>query len=445
VSDINAAVNVEDISPVKKKICFDIPWVDVKNELDTVYRKVGRTAKVRGFRPGKIPREILEIHCREQVEEETVANLVNRYYWNTLRERDIQAVTQPQVEQKGIEKEKDFIFSATIEVEPNIEPKNYLGLELVKDESIVTDQDLETRLQEIRQLFATMEDLKEDRGLVEGDFAELDFSGFIAGDKIKELTSENYLLEIGSKTFVPGFEDQLIGMKKGETRSIIVKFPENYHAQNHLAGKDIEFTVKILGIRVKKMPEIDDNFIKNFERYESLESMRADIRSNLEDEKKRKSESELHKNIGEKLLANNDFEVPESFIGRQIYYMMADAQRRLVSGGMDTKKAAEFSLKLRDQIRGEAIKIVKIDLLLKNIARKEGLSVSEAEVDTQIREIALQRAQDYETFKKSLEKDDLIGNLTSEIISRKTYEFLLMNATVTTTKNEKSAVPEGEK
>jgi len=441
VSDISAAVKIEDISTVKKKLSFDIPWADVKNELDSVYRKVGKKAKVRGFRPGRIPRGILEAHYREEAEEETVSNLVNRYYWETLQEKKIPAVMQPEIVQKGIEAEKNFTFLATVEVEPAIEPRDYVGLELEKEEPVVTGEDLEARMQEIRQMFATMEEVSEDRGIIAGDFVTLDFAGAVAGKPLKELKSENYLLEIGSKTFVPGFEEQVIGMKKGDTKSVAVQFPENYHAA-HLAGKDVEFAVVIKGIRIKKVPEIDEQFIKNFEKYESLEALRDDVRKNLEEEKKRKIAVAFERQISDRLLEKNAFEVPESFVERQIYYMMSDTQRRMVSGGMDPKKAAEFSFKLHDQFREEAAKTVKTVLLLKGIAGKEGLTAGDDEVENQIREIAAQRAQDYETLKKSLDKDDLIDNIRSEILNRKTYEFLEAKAKVTTVRNEKKDMPE---
>ncbi len=444
MSDISAAVKIEDISSVKKKLSFDVPWADVKAELDAVYRKVGKTAKVKGFRPGKIPRAMLEKFYREQAEEETVSNLVNRYYWEAVEEKNIPSVTRPQIEQQGIEPEKVFTFSATIEVEPAIEPKDYLGLELVREDPVITEADLEARLQEIRQMFATMEDLNEDRGVVAGDFVSIDFAGSIAGESLKELTSENYLLEIGSKSFVPGFEDQLIGMKKGESRAIMVTFPENYNA-SHIAGKDVEFNVHVRGIRVKKLPEIDDDFVKNFERYESLEALKDDVRKNLEEEKKRKIAAEFDRSIGEKLLVKNEFDVPESYVERQIYYMMTDTQRRMVSSGMDPKKAAEFSFKLHDQFREEATRVVKTGLLMTAIARKESLTVTDDEMEKEIREIASQKAQDYESFKNSLEKDGLLENINSEILIRKTYELLAAKAVVTVIKKEKAEVPEEQK
>lgn len=430
MSDISVAVKVDDISSVKKKLSFDIPWADVKSELDAVYRKVGKKAKIKGFRPGKIPRGILEAHYREEAEEETVSNLVNRFYWETLQEKGLPVVTQPEIEQKGIEAEKNFTFSAIVEVEPNVEPKDYRGLELEKEEVIVTAEELEARMQEIRQMFATMEEVPEEHAILSGDFVTIDFTGTVDGKQLKELKSENYLLEIGSKTFVPGFEEQLIGMRKNESKCVVVKFPEDYHAAD-LAGKAVEFTVLVKGIRIKRLPEIDDQFVKNFEKYETLEALKEDIRKNLEEEKKRKIDAAFERQIGDKLLEKNPFEVPDSFIERQIYYMMSDMQKRMVSGGMDAKKAAEFSFKLHDQFRDEAAKIVRTVLLLKAIAGKEGLAAGDDEVEKKIREIAVQRGQDYETLKKSLEKDDLIDNIRSEIINRKTYDFLEANATVT--------------
>ena len=435
MSETSTAVMIEDISPVKKKLSFDIPWADVRSELDTVYRNVAKTAKIKGFRPGKIPRKILEIHYKEQVEGETISNLVNKYYWDALQEKDIAAVTQPEIEQKGIEADKDFSFSATVEVEPVVEAKDYTGLELEKEEAVVTEEDVEARLQEIRQMFAVMEDLAEDRGIGPADFVTIDFAGSLDGKPQKELKSENYVLEIGSKSFIPGFEDELLGLKKDEAKSFNIRFPEKYHVAE-LAGKEVEFGVTVKGIRVKKLPDIDDNFIKNFERYESLEALRADLRKNLEEEKRRKIGMDFERNIGEKLLAKNDFEVPASFVERQIYYMMSDTQRRMVAGGMDSKRAAEFAFKLHDQFREEAAKIVKTVLLIKSIAAKEGLAVSEDEVNEQIREIASHKSQDYETFKKSMEKDDMVENIRSEILSRKTYEFLEKSATVTTVKKD---------
>ena len=444
MSDISTAVNIENIGSVKMKLSFDVPWPDVKSELDAVYRQVGKTAKIKGFRPGKIPREILERYYRQQAEEEAASKLVNRLYWKTLQERQIRAVTRPEIEQKGIEPEKEFSFSATFEVEPVIEPKDYLGLQLEKEEPVVTEEDLAARIRELRGMFATMEEMNEERGVLPGDFLTIDFEGALAGETLKELKSENYFLEVGSNAFVPGFEEQLVGMKNGDTGSITVKFPDTYPAP-HLAGKDVAFTVTIKGIRVKKLPEIDEEFVKNFERYDSLDALRADVRKSLEEEKRRRSDAEFERHIDAKLLANNDFEVPESLLERQIYYLMSDAQQRMAAGGMDPQRAADFSFRLHDQFREEALRTVKVGLLMKSIAAKEALRVGEDELEKEIRQIALQRNQDYQTVREKLEKDDLIENIRNVLLNRKTHEYLMEKATITTVRKERTEIAGEEK
>ncbi len=255
-------------------------------------------------------------------------------------------------------------------MEPVVEPKDYLGLELEKEEPVVTEEDLEARLQEIRQMFATMEDLNEDRGVIEGDFVTLDFTGTLAGESLKELKSENYLLEIGSKTFVPGFEDQLIGMRKGESKDFRRQISRELPCRSSCGKRCGIYGDMSREYGSRRCRRSMSNFVKNFEKYESLEALKADVRKSLEEEKKRKIAADFEREISEKLLAKNDFEVPESFVERQIYYMMSDTQRRMVSGGMDPKKAAEFSFKLHDQFREEATKIVKTVLLIKNIAQQ---------------------------------------------------------------------------
>ncbi len=424
MSDLNVAVTVEDVSPVKKKISFDIPWENVSRELDTVYTQVGKKARIKGFRPGKVPRRILESYYKEQAEEETISNLVNKHYFDAVKEHDIAAVTQPDIDQKGIEANKNFAFTATVEVEPKIEPKDYVGLSVEKEEKTVTDADVEARLLQIKEMFGTLEDVTDDRGLVEGDFATFDFEGVCEGEALKELKSEGYFLEIGSKMFVPGFEDQMVGMKKGERKELVVTFPADYQSEK-VAGKEVTFTVDLKGIRSKKLPELNDDFIKNFEKkYETLADFTADVKKSLEEQNATESKSALREKIIEAILAANEFEVPPSFVERQIYMMMADAQRRFMARGMDKEAAMRLSLKHRDQFRGDAEKIVKSLLLIKGIAAKENLQVEEQELNDKVKAMAEERQQPYETVKEQLEKDDMLESVRLDMIHDKTMAFL---------------------
>ena len=437
MSDETAPVKVEDISPVKKKLSFDISWVDVKKELDAAYRDMGKKAKVKGFRPGKIPRKILETLYKDNVEEEAISNLVNKYYWDAIKENGISVVSQPDIDQNGIEEEKNFTFSANVEVEPVIEPNDYTGLELEREDKEVTESDIEARLQQIRQMFGTMEEIVIDREVKEGDFTTIDFIGSHDGESLKELTAENYPLEIGSGMFVPGFEEQLIGMRKGESRKIKVTFPEDYRMKR-VAGKEVEFTVTLKSLKEKILPEINEDFIRNFEKYETLEDLRKDIKKTIEEENKAQSDAALRNLILSKLLDKNEFEVPASYIERQIHYMMEDTRSKMASRGLNIKDIDKLSDTYKDMYREEATKVVKSILLMKSIAAKESLSIDDKEINERVMEMAHRRKQDFNSFKKSLEEADIIESIKNEILNKKVFEFIEAKSQIRLVRTEDS-------
>lgn len=427
--DTTIDVKVEDVSPIKKKLIFDISWMEVKKELDEVYKNVSKKAKIKGFRQGKVPRNVLESMYKEYAEEETVTNIVNKYYWEVLKEKKINAVAQPDIDQKGIEKEKNFTFTATIEVEPNIDPSGYIGMELEKEEHTVGEADLEARLQEIREMFSTMEEVEADREVADGDFIVIDFEGTLKGKSLKEMKADNYLLEIGSKTFVPGFEEKIIGMKKNQNKQIKIKMPEDYHAK-HLAGEDVEFSVLLKNIKEKKLPEVDDTFIQNFDKYETLGDLKKDVMKTLEEENVARANTTFKNLIIDKLLEKNEFEVPQTFVNRQVSFMVADMQRRMAMRGIKRQDASELYDKFYDLYKEEAIKVVRTILIMKSIAEKESITVSEQDIEEKIREIANQRTQSYDSLKKSLEDGNMIEDIKNEILNAKVFEFIENKAQV---------------
>jgi trigger factor len=423
VNDTVHSVKIEDLSTVKKRLSFDIPWLDVKKELDSAYREVGKHAKVKGFRLGKTPRPVLETYFKAEAEEQAVSHMVSKALWGAVEQNNISPLSKPVVDQNGIEKEKDFSFTVTMEVKPSFEPKDYLGIEVNKEELRVTEEDVSERLDHLRQRYGTLEDLKEERGLAEGDFADIDFEGNLDGVTRPELKAENYLLEIGSKRFVPGFEEQLIGVKIGESRNIQVTFPDDYPVKD-LAGKEVAFSVAIKGIKIKIVPPLDDNFIKNFEKYETLDDIRADIRKSLEEEKSAGIRSELTKAIIDKLIEHNPIEAPEILVERQIYSMMMEAQRRMAMNGMDPKQAMDLSARMHDRFKDDAEKSVKASLILAGIAERESITVEDKDVDEKLEKIAGRYGEDKESVKKLYEKDDMIEELKAEIKEEKTLDFV---------------------
>jgi len=305
---------------------------------------------------------------------------------------------------------------------------------------VVTEAEVEANMEQMRQMFAVLESVDEGREVRNGDFVTIGFEGMLEGKKLPELQAENYLLEVGSKKFIPGFEEQMLGLKKGEQKGIEVHFPEDYQPV-HLAGKDVAFSVAVKDIRVKKLPELNEQFLKNFDQYSSLEELRTAVKKRIEDEKKRRFQTLFERDISNKLLEKNVFDVPDSFIELQISHMVEDTHERMVSEGLDSQKAQELATSLRDHFRDEAVKIVKTSLLLDLIAQKESIVADDLEVENRIKEFADQRSQDYQAFRKSMEKDGLIEHVRSAIINLKTYEFIESKANVVLRELEK--VPSG--
>jgi len=430
VGDLAADVKIEELSSVKKKLSLEIPWAEVKTELDQAYRTIGRKAKVKGFRPGKTPRKVLEQLYKREAEDEAITNLISKSYSQVLEENKIMAVNQPDIDQTGIESEKDFTYTATVEVEPVFEPADYEGLAVEKEQHEVTEADINARIDQLRQMYSTLESIEEDRDITEGDFALIDFEGKLDGEVRKEMSSESYLLEVGAKTFIPGFEEQVIGMKKDESKEISVTFPDDYQAED-FAGKEAVFSVTVKDLKEKKMPDLDEEFIKNFEKYETIDDLMTDVRETLEKEHATRIETNLKKNIVDRLLEKNEFELPATYINRQVYYMMLDAERRMVSNGMNAEKAKEISFNLHERFEGEAERMVRTSLLLGKIAEKESIKVEDEDIENRLKDFAGRYAQDYETVKEAYEKNNMMERLKDEILEQKTLEFLESKADVT--------------
>jgi len=429
------AVTVEDINQFKKKMSFEIPWGFVKDELDHVYRDLGKKAKIKGFRPGKVPRKVLENYFKADAEGEAITNIVNKYYWQELDNRGLVALSQPEIEQNGLKEDSDFCFSAAFETEPDFDPQGYVGVELEKVSYSVSEEDMDKRLQEIRKTFATMEEVEDDRPAAMGDFARIDFSGTLDGEALPELNSENYLLELGSKMFVPGFEEEVAGMKKGETKSFHVTFPDDYSGKK-VAGREVAFAVTCKSLQEQKLPEINEEFIKNFEKYNTLEELRNDVRSMLEEQCRRKGDTEFHDAMIDVILKANEFAAPPSLVERQIFYMVTDLQKRMRAAGMDEQSAMEFSFRMHDQFRQEAEKTVKTYIIIKKIAQKEGLAVSDTDIDDHIGKIAELHHTDFQNVKIAYENPDRLDALKSEIIQKKVFDLIERQANITVIEKE---------
>lgn len=429
-----AEVKIEELGPVRRKLSFEIPWEEVKKALDSAYVVVGKKARIKGFRPGKTPRRVLEIYFKDQAEGEAITSLVNKTYPDALKENSITAVTDPEIRQQGIEMNKNFTYEATVEIEPVIDPRGYAGLTLEKKDVQVTDGDVEARLQELRSMYSSLKDLEEDRGVMDGDFVLIDFEGRIAGEIRQELTEKSYSLTVGAKKLVPGFEEQLIGMKKGDTRVFDITFPSDYPTKE-LAGSDANFHVVLKDIKVRILPELNEDFIKNFEHYDSLAALKADLRKSIQEQREAEAGSAMRKALLDKLLEANPFDVPSAYVERQILSMMVDAQRRMVHSGMDAEEATNMAVNLHDRFKDDAVRVVKTTLLLQKIAEKESIQVDEKEVEEKLKAIGERYRQNYESVRQSYEQQNLLESFKLKLLEEKTLDFIEGRANINIVKD----------
>jgi trigger factor len=437
--EIENVVKVEDVSPVEKKLSFEIPWSEVKEELDRSYRAIGRKANIKGFRAGKIPRHILEKYYKEESEQEAVMNLMNRYYFEALKEKNLRPAGEPSIDQKGIAPEQNFVFTATVEVEPDIDPVDYEELDVDREDWQITDEELEKGLKQLQLMHSTLEGVEEDRGVEKDDFAVLRFEGKVDGVSKKELSAEHHMVQVGSGTLIPGFEDQLIGMKKGESRQVKVTFPEDY-GNKDLAGKEALFEVELKDIRLRKLPELNEEFVKNFEKYQNLEELKDDLRKSIIERNDTRVREDMRRGIVNRLIEKNDVPVPNVYVEREKRFLMTDAVEKMTGGGVPREQAVGVVSNLHEEYGKQAVRMVKASLLLRKIGEKEGIRVEDGDVEAKIRDLSGRYGRDYETVRASFEKNEnLMTRLADELFEQKTLDLLEGKANIRLVKKEAGA------
>lgn len=437
--EIENVVKVEDVSPVEKKLSFEIPWSEVKTELDKSYRTIGKKANIKGFRAGKIPRHILEKYFKEESEQETVMNLLNRYYFEALKEKDLRPAGEPSIDQKGIAPEENFVFTATVEVEPDIDPVDYEGLDVEKEDWQMTDEELESGLKQLQLMHSTLEAVEEDRGVEKDDFAVLRFEGKVDGVAKKELSAEHHMVQVGSGSLIPGFEDQLLGMKNNETRQVKVTFPEDY-ANKDLAGKEALFEVELKDIRQRKLPELNEEFVKNFEKYQNLDELRDDLRKSIVERNTTRVREDMRREIVNRLIEKNDVPVPNVYVEREKRFIMTDAVEKMTGGGVPREQAIGVVSNLHEEYGKQALRMVKATLVLRKVAEKEGIRVEDGDVEAKLRDLSERYGRDYESVRASFEKNEnLMTRLADELHEQKTIDFLEGKANIRLVKKEAGA------
>ncbi|HLR11584.1 MAG TPA: trigger factor [Sporosarcina sp.] len=408
-----------------------VPAEEVTKGLDAAFKKVVKQVQAPGFRKGKMPRKMFEkMYGVEALFQDALDIILPEAYGKAVEEAEIEPVDRPEIDVEQMEKGKELIFKATVTVKPEVKLGDYKGLEVTRQDTEVTDEEIEEQLKDRQTALAELV-VKEDGAIEDGDTVNLDFKGFSDGEPFEGGEAKGFDLEIGSGQFIPGFEEQMVGMKLGEEKEIEVNFPEEYHAAE-LAGKPAVFEVIVNEIKTKEVPALDDEFAKEVdEEVESLDELRNKMKEQTLEEKKNAAETALRDELVETAANNAEIDIPEAMVNSEVDRMMQEFEQRLQQQGMNLDLYFQFSgqdeAALRGQMQDDALSRVRVSLTLEAIGAEENIEVAEEDIEAEMNKMAEQFGMEVDQIKAALGGSAMLEN---DLRFQKTVEFLVENAKI---------------
>ncbi len=423
---------VEDLSSVKKTLHIEVPHEAVVRELDSAYRQLGKTAKIKGFRPGKVPRSVLERMFKKDVHSDVSSRLIQDSFVDALKKTELEIVGQPQVDPPELKENEPYRYDATVEVKPVLGSIDFKGLALEKSVYQVSDQEIELQLKALQKRLASFTPVEEQREAQKGDHVLITYEGLKDGKPFVETQkTENFAVTIGDGQILPEFDDGLIGMQVGEDKEIQVQFPADYE-NDQLAGQKIDFFVNLNQIRVEVLPDIDDELAKQVGNYKDLSELKTQIRSNLEEGYTKRVEQELNEQIFKALIDKTNFEVPESMVEYELQGIIDEAERSFAYRNQSLEDAGLTREGIAEKYKDTAEKQVRRHLILDAIIRQEEMSLEDAELDDGFEQMAKGFNQPVEQIKQYLLADkDKLENFKHALLEKKAVKLIIDNGTIT--------------
>ena len=418
--------NTENKNEVK--LTFNIEAEKFEEAMKKVYAKTAKYFNIPGFRKGKAPMQLVERQYGSAIFYEDAFNeLVPEIYDNAIKENNVEAVSKPNIDIVQMEKGKELIFTAVVETKPEVELGKYKGIEIKKIEYTTSDKDIEHELGHMAERNARLVSV-EDRAVENGDITTIDFEGSIDGVAFEGGKAENHELEIGSHTFINGFEDQIIGMKLEEEKDIKVKFPDDYFSKD-LAGKDAVFKVKLHEIKKKELPKMDDEFAKDVSEFDTLDELKNSIKEKLDTQNVEKAKYETESEAIKAVCENAKLDIPNGMVEVEIDNMMRDMETRLSYQGLNMHQYLQMMNKtendIRDNFKEQAKESIKTRLVLEAIVKAEKIEATPEEITEKIKEMASQYGRKEEELQ---ENEQLKEYLSASIENEKAIDFIVKNA-----------------
>jgi trigger factor len=427
-------VKMEKIDEGKISLEIEVEEQIVADALNKAYLKVVKQVNVPGFRKGKVPRPILESRFGPEVlYEDALEILVPDAYDKAVEEAGIEPIDRPEIDLVQMEKGKPFIFKAIVEVKPEVKLGEYRGVEISREVREITEASMEERLAQMQKQHVKMH-LIEDGALEEGDLAVFDFTGYVDGEPFEGGSAEGHSLEIGSGSFIPGFEEQMVGMTVGEEKDVNVTFPEDYQSED-LAGKPALFKVKLHEVKRKELPELNDDFAAEVSEFATLAELKEDAMNKLKEAEEKRARTEAEEKVVEAVAAVCEAPTPNALVEREIDRMTDEMEQFLRMQGLTMEKFLSLTGKgmedLRESKRDEAQHRVKANLVLDAVIEKEGFIATDEEVEAKIQTFAESYEQPVETIKEYFEAQGQSDVIRHEIKFRKAIDFLVDEAKIT--------------
>ncbi|NLT98737.1 MAG: trigger factor [Christensenellaceae bacterium] len=428
---------VESAGANKVKLTVEVTPEDFADALQKAYLKNKSKFFVQGFRKGKVPRPVIERHYGEGVfYEDAFEILFPESYTRAVKELDIVPVSRPEIDIEKISKEEGIVYTAEVYVKPEVKLGQYKGVEAELVEAEVTDEQVEAEIARIRERNARWVDV--DREAQNGDKVVIDYSGSVDGVKFDGGTADNQIIELGSGTFIPGFEEQIVGMKKGEEKDLTVTFPENYRAKD-LAGKEAVFHVKLHDVKQKELPDLDDDFAQDVSEFDTMDEYRADIKAKLLERAEEFAKEATQNNVLEAVVGTAEIDLPECMIENQIDQQIRQLEYSMMYQGIRLEDYLQMTgTKMEDiraQYRESAEKSVRTQLVVEAIMKAENITATDEQVDEFIRTRAERLKKDFEEYKKTI-SDEELAYIRDNLAYDNTVTFLTENAKLVASKKK---------
>lgn len=420
-------VSVEQPSSYQRVLTIEVPSETVDAEIENIYSRINKTATHPGFRKGKVPRKIIEKKYSKSVRLEAVESTVSSSLKKALEEQELTPLTDPDFDDVKFEDEGPLSFKVTIEVEPTVELGDYKGIELKCPKGEVTDEDVERVLERLRVSNAKY--IPEERPVEKGDIVVIDFEGFEDGKPVKDVKAENFPLEVGSNVFGEDFENQLVGASKDDKRQIVVDYPEDFRAKE-LAGKKITFAVAVKDIKVRQLPELDDDFAKDLGEYETLEALKQHVRENLEKDFRKRIDHFVREQALMKVVADSKVEIPPKLKSKVAASIFEQEIEKLTYRGAEREAVTAERDKIAEFADAEAARQLKVTFVSDEIARQENLNVSDEELNRSLEETIKESEQTDPRVRSYLSSERVRERYREQLRLGKILDFIVSNAKI---------------